>query len=210
MPIDAATDLSCDRGGGCGHYLGMEAESDEVLWGRIVAGDARLYGVIWDRHRDRVFHHVIRLGGEPQDAEDLTAAAFLELWRRRGSVRFVDGSVLPWLIVTAHNVYRNDARARRRYRRFLAALPAPDPASDPAVLVEHLDPARDARVRAVMGGARPADARLLAMTALEGFSVKDAAAAIGVSESAAKMRLSRLRRRLGEAIEHPLTQGDAS
>lgn len=188
----------------------MGDESDEALWALVVGGEPRSYGAIWDRHRDRVFRHVVRLGGEPQDAEDLTAATFLELWRRRSSVRFVDGSLLPWLLVTAHNVYRNDARARRRYRRFLAALPAPDPASDPAVVVEDIDPARDARVRAAMAGARPADVRLLAMTALEGFSVKDAAAAIGVSESAAKMRLSRLRRRLGAAIECSLTQGDVS
>jgi len=192
----------------------MEDDSDEALWALVVGGEPRSYGVIWDRHRDRVFRHVIRLGGELQDAEDLTAATFLELWRRRGSVRFVDGSLLPWLIVTAHNVYRNDARARRRYRRFLASLPAADPASvrasDPAVLVEGIDAVRDARVRAAMAGARPADVRLLAMTALEGFSVKDAAAAIGVSESAAKMRLSRLRRRLGAAIEYSLTQGDVS
>ena len=187
--------------------MGMEDDSDEALWALVVGGEPRSYGVIWDRHRDRVFRHVIRLGGELQDAEDLTAATFLELWRRRGSV-------LPWLIVTAHNVYRNDARARRRYRRFLASLPAADPASvrasDPAVLVEGIDAVRDARVRAAMAGARPADVRLLAMTALEGFSVKDAAAAIGVSESAAKMRLSRLRRRLGAAIEYSLTQGDVS
>lgn len=190
----------------------MGDDSDEALWAIVVGGEPGPYGVIWDRHRDRVFRHLVRLGGAPQDAEDLTAATFLELWRRRSSVRFVDGSLLPWLIVTAHNVYRNDARARRRYRRFLAALPAADPesvrASDPAVLVEDIDPVRDARVREAMAGARPTDVRLLAMTALEGFSVKDAAAAIGVSESAAKMRLVRLRRRLGAAIEYSLTQGD--
>ena len=162
-------------------------------------------------NRDRVFRHVIRLGCEPHDAEDLTAAAFLELWRRRGSVRFVDGSVLPWLIVTGHNVYRNDSRARRRYRRFLATLPPPDRALDPAASLDGVDPARDARVRVAMAEARPADVRLLAMTALEGFSVKDAAAAIGVSESAAKMRLSRLRRRLGTAIDNnSLAQGDVT
>jgi RNA polymerase sigma-70 factor (ECF subfamily) len=188
----------------------MEAEPDEVLWGRVVAGEPWLYGLIWDRHRDCIFRHVIRLGCAPSDAEDLTAATFLELWRRRGQVRFVDGSALPWLIVTSLNVYRNEARARRRYRHFLAALPPAEHAPDPAAMLENLDTARDARVRAAMSGARPADVRLLAMTALEGFSLKDAATAIGISESAAKMRLSRLRRRLGAAIEYNLTQGGVS
>ncbi len=69
------------------------------------------------------------------------------------------------------------------------------------MLVDGLDTARDARVRAALATARPADGRLLALTAVEGFSVKDAAAAVGISESAAKMRLSRLRRRLALVVE---------
>lgn len=187
----------------------MGDETDEALWALVVAGDAAPYGLLWDRHRDRVFRHLLWLGFVAHDAEDLSAATFLELWRRRGAVRFVDGSALPWSLATAHNLARNEARARRRYRRFLAALPAPEPAPDPAVLVDGIDAARDARVRAVLSAARPADGRLLALTAVEGFSVKDAAAAVGISESAAKMRLSRLRRRLAVVIEgRPVPEGE--
>ena len=57
------------------------------------------------------------------DAEDVAASAFLELFRRRDDVRVVNGSVLPWLLVTASNLARNSARARRRYQEFLARLP---------------------------------------------------------------------------------------
>lgn len=179
----------------------MMDDSDEAVWARVTTGDARAFGVIWDRHRARVFRH-LRAGAPSADAEDLTAMTFLELWRRRRAVRFVDGSLLPWLIVTARNVARNASRSARRYERFLASLPAPVPVDGPEKRVD-LDE-RTAAVRAALTHAKPADADLLAMTALEGFTVAEAAAVLGLSESAAKMRLSRLRTRLrGVAASHP-------
>lgn len=174
----------------------------------MLSGESRRYGTIWDRHRDRIFRHLIASGNTATIAEDLTAATFLELWRRRGDVRFVDGSLLPWLIVTAQNVSRNAARATRRYDRFLAALPAPPTVADPADPIADRDQEHLVALRAAIAAARPADATLLAMTALEGFTTGEAATALGLSESAAKMRLSRLRARLRTAVTaQPLPEG---
>ena len=183
-------------------------DSDETVWRLVMSGDSRSYGTIWDRHRDRIFRHLIASGNGATSAEDLTAATFLELWRRRDAVRFVDGSLLPWLIVTAQNVSRNAARARRRYDRFLAALPAPPAVADPADPIADRDQDHLVALRAAIAAARPADATLLAMTALEGFTTREAATALGLSESAAKMRLSRLRARLRTAVTaQPLSEG---
>lgn len=186
-------------------------DPDDAVWRRVVSGDARAYGVIWDRHRDRVFRHLIVRGNGVTEAEDLTAVVFLELWRRRGAVRFVDGSLIPWLIVTAQNVLRNAERAQRRHRRFLAALPAPAEVPDHAERIadENDEPVR--RLREAIAAARPADARLLAMTALEGFTVREAAEVLGLTESAAKMRLSRLRAQLRTSIDpQPFLEGGRS
>ena len=178
------------------------------MWHLVLAGDSRRFGIVWDRHHDRVFRHLIASGNTASGAEDLTAAAFLELWRRRGAVRFVDGSLLPWLIVTAQNVSRNAARAKRRYERFLAALPAPSVTPDPADLIADRDHEHLITLREAIAAARPDDATLLAMTALEGFTIREAAAALGLTESAAKMRLTRLRRRLKTAVtSQPLSEG---
>lgn len=179
----------------------MNDVSDEELWQRLLAGDEGAYGTIWDRHRDRVFRHLLGAGEHAADAEDLTAIVFLELWRRRDAIRFVDGAALPWLLVTARNVHRNSSRARARHRAFLARLPPPDPVPDHAATAAEGDSPAVARLREIIRAARPADARLLAMTALEGFSIREAAEAVGLRESAAKMRLQRLRRRLRIDLE---------
>lgn len=174
----------------------MSDDSDETIWRRVLDGDDRAFGLLWDRHRDRVFRHARSRLDSGIDAEDATAIAFLELWRRRGDVRFVDRSVLPWLIVVTTNVVLNLQRARRRYRAVLDRVP-PDPErADAAELAERrLDAAQRAeRVRRLSA----VDRHLLALVHLEGFSLREAGAALGISADAAKTRLARVRARLSE------------
>lgn len=179
----------------------MNDFSDREVWQRVLGGESRAYGLVWDRHRDRVFRHLIHLGSSATDAEDLSAVVFLELWRRRGAVRFVDDSLLPWLLVTAQNVTRNAARSRRRYRALLGRLPAPRHAADPAEIIADRDPERSRIVREVLAASSAGDRALVLLTTLEGLTVREAATAVGLSESAAKMRLSRLRVRLSAGLE---------
>jgi RNA polymerase sigma-70 factor (ECF subfamily) len=187
----------------------MDAVDDRGVWLRLLDGDADAFGVVWDRHRDRVFRRALSAGNSPTDAEDLTAMVFLELWRKRSSVRFVDGSLLPWLLVTTQNVHLNASRARRRHRRFLERLPHPEHAPDPADLVAEKDSSRARWVREVLSTAREQDRHLAVLTTLEGFTIREAAEAIGISESAAKMRLSRLRTRLSQT-PHDLSMTEGS
>jgi len=93
----------------------MSTITDEaVLWSRARSGDGRAFAAVFDAHRDRTFRHVLRLVASAHDAEDVVAGTFFELWRRRDTVPVVDGSVLPWLLVTAGNLARNAGRGLRR------------------------------------------------------------------------------------------------
>lgn len=187
----------------------MDDLSDEQTWARVLGTEPAAFGTIWDRHSDRILTHLLRLEGSRADAEDLTAVVFLELWRHRDRVRFVDGSVLPWLIVTAHNVHRNAARSRRRYRAMLATLPPAVAQPGPADAVES-DPRTDL-VRRAIAASRAPDSDLVILTAVEGFTVAEAAEAVGLSEPAARMRLSRLRTTIrSAATEAASLEGGAS
>lgn len=187
----------------------MEELTDAQIWQAVLSGDSDGVGLIWDRHRDRVFRHLLGSGLGSVDAEDLTAVTFLELWRRRAQVRFVDASALPWLLVTASNVARNEKRGRGRYRLFLAKLPKPELAPDPATVVVADGDRRSAALSDLLGRVGRIDRELLILTAVEGFCVAAAAEAVGLSEGAAKMRLSRVRKRLRISIDAQLlTEGD--
>ena len=167
-------------------------------WADACAGNSRAFAAVYDRHRERVFRLALRLSGSRHDAEDVTASAFLELWRRRGSVRLVGGSVLPWLLVTASNAAKNQARSIRRYRKLIGALPRGD--DDDAAGFEAVDDAIDhARLVQELRRMPETDRALLVLTALEGYSVIAAAEALGIRAGAARTRLQRMRARVREA-----------
>lgn len=172
---------------------------DALIWERVLAGEGRAFGELWDRHRDRVFRHTRRMLDHHADAEDATAMAFLELWRRRGDARLVGGSVLPWLLVIATNVVRNAVRSRRRYRDLLARLPAPEPARDVGELVG--DRVEAAQRLAGFTRLSAADQQIIALVALSDVPLEDAAAALGISPGAARTRLSRARARMEASHE---------
>ena len=58
--------------------------SDAEDWAQALAGSGEAFGRIFDRHRNRIARHSIRLVPTPADAEDVVAITFLEAWRRRG------------------------------------------------------------------------------------------------------------------------------
>src|SRR5476651_354484 len=76
-------------------------QSDESDWAAALRGDGEAFGRIFDRHRHRLFRHSYRLVAVSADADDIVSVTFLEAWRRADAVRFVNGSILPWLLVTA-------------------------------------------------------------------------------------------------------------
>jgi RNA polymerase sigma-70 factor (ECF subfamily) len=182
--------------------MGDAAVNASGLWSRCLDGEGAAFGVLFDLFRDRVFRHAYRLVENRHDAEDVTATAFLELWRRRADVRLVDGSVLPWLLVTTTNAARNVRRAGRRHRQLLDVLPRSENAPDAAAafLEEHPLEGVDHRLARGLRSLSAADLRLVSLVVLEGYPVAGAAIALGLKPAAAKTRLHRARVRLRAAM----------
>ncbi|MBW8761020.1 MAG: sigma-70 family RNA polymerase sigma factor [Microbacterium sp.] len=177
----------------------MSEENDEAeIWQRACADSGDAFAELFRRHRDSVFRRASALVDRRQDAEDATAIAFFELWRRRKAVTLVDGTVLPWLLVTVANTARNQRRSGLRYRRLLATMPreevAPDAEQEAVSIIEA--EVLGVRLREALARLDAKDAALLTLTALDGLSVADAAPLLGLSPGAARTRLMRARRRL--------------
>jgi RNA polymerase sigma factor (sigma-70 family) len=172
--------------------------SDAQLWSRSLTGDGAAFGQLFDLYHDRVFRHAYRLVEDRCDAEDVTATAFLELWRRRADVRLVNDSILPWLLVTTTNSTRNLRRSAARYRRLLASLPRTPDSSDAETAYFAANPTEqfDRRLTAALRTLPAAELRLVSLVALEGFTIAETASILGLSSSAAKTRLYRARVKL--------------
>lgn len=165
-------------------------------------GEGAAFGILFERHRDRVFRHTLRLVDTIEDAEDLVGIAFAEAWRKRTGIRIVDGSILPWLLITANNLARNLRRARRRYRVLLDGLPRVVPEADPAeAAMERIQAQQDRRLlRAAFNGLSIRDREILTLCVLEDLSTAQAAAAIGIPPGTVKSRLARAKQRLATGL----------
>jgi RNA polymerase sigma factor (sigma-70 family) len=175
---------------------------DELLWANSLAGDGRAYGELFRRHRDRVFFYALRTMKSAHEAEEVTAIVFLEAWRLRSRVRLVDGSLRPWLLVTANNVARNQARSRTRYARLLQQLPDPEHQEDHAVpiLYELQIGSAKRSVRAAFLNLSPKDQEILALCVLEELPISAVSRLLGLPVSSAKSRLFRAKKKLERAL----------
>jgi RNA polymerase sigma factor (sigma-70 family) len=185
--------------------MGNVDSDDEELWRRSLANEGDAFGRLFDRHRERVFRHAYRLCQDRHDAQDVMATAFLELWRRREKVRLVDGSVLPWLLVTTTNVGRNARRAAWRYRKLLDSLPRDPTVEDAAEEIFSRNPleAVDPELAEALRTLNALDRQLFSLVILEGYTVAAAATVLGLSASAAKTRMHLARLRMKKALGGP-------
>ncbi|WP_144662848.1 RNA polymerase sigma factor [Paenarthrobacter nicotinovorans] len=193
--------------------MGNNEAGDFRLWQESLRGDGASFGLLFDRHRDRIFRHAYRLAADRTEAEDIMSTAFLELWRCRAKVRLVEGSVLPWLLVTTTNIARNSKRAMFRYRKLLDSLPrseAASTASDEFVLQKEMD--QDA-ARA-LGTLNNLDLHLVSLVIFEDYTIAEAAKVLDLTPAAAKTRMHRARQRMkaawGTFQSAPALEGDRS
>ncbi|TNB73608.1 RNA polymerase sigma factor [Pseudarthrobacter phenanthrenivorans] len=184
--------------------MGNFNHDEHQLWKSSVSGDGAAFTSLFDRHRDRVFRHAYRLAGHRQNAEDITATAFLELWRLRHRVRLVDGSVLPWLLVATTNLTRNSNRAIRRHQRLIQSLPrmsdAPDASEE--FLVYSPQDTLDKELADALCSLNRQDQLLISLVVFEEYPIATAAEVLEITPSAAKSRMHRARQRMKLAIAH--------
>lgn len=177
---------------------------DALIWERARQNEGAAFRELFDRHHGRVYRRALGLLGRTDEAEDVTAAAFFELWRKRISVTLIEGSVLPWLLVTTVNLSRNAQRSTARYARLIQSLPREEAVINPRA------PESDASQRLIdsLKNLPRIDSALFVLTALEDFSITEAAASVGLKPATARVRLHRARARLrGELHDlQPMTR----
>lgn len=136
------------------------------------------------------------LAGDAAAADDLVQAALERALCRWHSRRDAD-ALQPWLFSILYRQFVDEHRRTRRWQRVLALLGGQDVPTAPSpeqVLAGRLQLAAFAQL--------PAEQRaLLQLVAVEGFSYRDAAAALGLPIGTVMSRLSRARDRLRAATE---------
>lgn len=176
-----------------------ESWSDEAVAHACASGDPVAVAELFDRYQAVVTRFLSRAVGAGPDVEDLLQTTFMEVARVKSPFQG-RSKVLTWLLGIAANVSRHHLRSKRRRARLLQAVsftrrqpsPAVDEVTDARLAV---DRAREHLERL------PDDKRLaFVLCELEGLSAKEAAQALGCSETAVWKRVSEARQALRKAI----------
>ncbi|MCE7481049.1 RNA polymerase sigma factor [Microbacterium profundi] len=193
--------------------MGIDAGEEAATWQRALSGSGAAYASLFREHEGRVYRRALSIVRDVHGAEDVTSATFFELWRKRRAVRVVDGSVLPWLLVTTVNLARNHRRGSLRYRALIATLPREESPDAESIALSNVETMLlGVRLSDALARVNRSDVALLVLTAVDGLSISDAAAAIGIKPGTARMRLSRARERLQASLtneQHRFSQAAA-
>ncbi len=168
------------------------------LWAAAQRGDRAAFTALYHQHAAAVWSQAYRLTVTLPAAEDVLAATFLTAWRRRGDVRLVDGTALPWLLTVASNEARTDWRRTTRHKRLkLRVGPPPDVSDHADTVVASLDDRRRLhQVIAAIAELPTGQREAVALCLVAEVSHADAARALGISEVTLRSRIHRARTRL--------------
>jgi RNA polymerase sigma factor (sigma-70 family) len=190
----------------------VDNRTDEDLLVAIAMGPGAL-AEFYRRHVAKIVGVGARRFDDPEEVADFVATVFLEVMESAGRFDPRRGTAVAWLYGLAANVAANQLRQRQRAAAAALRLSGrvflqPD---DYERINEQLDAAATARsVYVAMNGLRPEDRRLLELVAVDGMSTVEAAAVLGISRVAARVRLTRARRRLRDALGGGAEQAEAS
>ncbi|WP_308250354.1 RNA polymerase sigma factor [Sphaerisporangium fuscum] len=164
-----------------------------------IADDPEAFEAFYRRHVDEVTRFLARRAGDPHTVADLVAEVFLAVLDSAHTYRPALGSETAWLYGVARNTLLAE---RRRAARELRAggriagrrLLEPD---DVARLEDRIDaesPAR--RALEAMNDLPESERALLELVVIDQLTVSEAAAALGIRQGTARVRLYRARRAL--------------
>jgi len=172
--------------------------SGTTVWSRALDGSAEAWGQLFQDHGQAIYNFCFRRTGNWAASEDLLSTVFLVAWRRRGEVRIVEESGLPWLYGIATMLTRNYHRSLSRNRRALARIPPPAPVPDPAdEVVARLEAQRWVEeFRLAARHLSRSDVEILHLVIDGRLSHQGIAAALDIPVGTVKSRLSRARSRL--------------
>lgn len=185
------TDRSCEPAGD--ELAGLVADARE--------GDRSAYDALVRRTWTETYALAFRLTGNDDDARDVCQEAYLRAYRGlrrfRGDARFT-----TWLFRITANCASNQLGRRRRHRH--DELPDDDvsvdvtPAHDPVGRAETAQ-LRE-RVQAALAALPPRLRSVVVLRDIYDLPHEAIAVELGISESAAKVRLHRARRRLRDDV----------
>jgi RNA polymerase sigma-70 factor (ECF subfamily) len=183
----------------------MDNSEEKQIIDAILAGHVDQFVFLVERYQKPIYSFMLRLTRSRDDAEELTQAVFVRAFEKLRKFNN-DRRFFPWLYTIAFNHYRDHQRKKGLRRNLFAEThqffqwqdPTTDDCKTNPECVTIVSEIVDAMEKLPLSYQEP-----LLLYYREEFSVKEIAAALGISGSAVKVRLYRGRKMLNRLMgEH--------
>lgn len=168
---------------------------DSELLSQIARGQQAALGTLYDRHSGLLLGVLLRVLGDPQEAEDVLHEVFLEVWEHAADYDAGRGTVRSWLVMRARSRGLDRLRALGRTKTVPTSVAPPDPGPLPA-------PENGLSVRHALAGLEPELRVLLELGYFEGLSSAEIATHEKLAIGTVKSRVARALAELREVLRH--------
>lgn len=180
----------------------VEDQRELDLISRAQAGDRAAFAALVREHQDEVYTLARRLVGDPHLAADVAQEAFIRAWRAlpkfRGDARFS-----TWIYrITVNTSWTQKARAGRHRAASIeehTQIPSSVDVDHPEFAGEILE--LRGRLRHALDRLPDAQREVVVLKDIYGWSHAEIADSMGITVTAAKVRLHRARARLAKDLE---------
>jgi RNA polymerase sigma-70 factor, ECF subfamily len=189
--------------GEAGGLLGER--SDVELLNAHVRGDPDAFAALVHRHHEHLWMTARRTSYTNEDAADALQEALLSAHRTAGSFR-ADAAVRSWM----HKIVVNACldRIRRNRSRPTTPLADTDVQEPPDARDRMSDVETSIEIRSALMSLPPEQRAAVVAVDMEGYSVADAAAMLGVPTGTVKSRCARARRKLAVQLQYLQDEGN--
>lgn len=150
---------------------------------------------LYREHAHAVWRFALYLSGDAPLADDLTSEAFVRVWTARNRVDLT--TVRAYLFAIVRNLFLTHVRRERHRVALDDRLAADQPGPEERASVR----SRLRVVLAALAALPEIDRAAVLMRADDRLPYEDIAAALGISTTAAKVKVHRARLKLAEALE---------
>jgi len=180
----------------------VERDRERELIARAQSGDRAAFAALLREHQDEVYTLARRLVGDPHLASDVAQEALIRAWRALPKFRG-DSRLSTWLYrITVNTAWTHKKRAGRHQESSLddhLDMAAPIDSSHPEVAGEILE--LRGRLRLALDRLPDPQREVVVLKDVYGWSHAEIAESMGISVTAAKVRLHRARARLAKDLE---------
>lgn len=169
--------------------------TDVELLSRAQTGDRVAFSELYDRHVRPVYWQAYSVVRDAGEAEEVTQDVFVTTWRRIRTITPVDGSLLPWLMVTTRYTALNAYRKTSRRESHSVVTDVPEMGESDVEREVEAATVR-AEIDKAVAALSPTDRRLYELCVEGDHTYQRAARELGVSHAVVRNRLHRLRSRL--------------